>query len=247
MITCRHFIVFFFGFLAVFPLHAGYTKPVFSGSLKVLYIGDSLTVGPFGRELQNFLCENFSEKRVYVYASCGSSPEHWLDHEPAHVSKCGCRVKTPSLFMVREFEKGRPPEPFVTPKLSPLLDRIRPTTVIVQLGTNWFDLLEQHPSAEEIARLEVFLNAFVDTIQNGPGRPALLWITPPDSSRFRSIQGKVTKLLISTGKRKHFTVIDSSSLVRYEPGHSGGDGVHYYGASAITWADGVKKRLLNLL
>lgn len=247
MITCRHFFAFFFGLFAVFPLHAAYTKPFFSGSQKILYIGDSLTVGPFGRELQGFLCERFGEKRVHLYASCGSSPEHWLDSEPSHVSKCGCRVKTPSQFMVHEFEKGRPPEPYATPKLSPLLVQVRPTTVIVQLGTNWFDLLEQHPSAEEVARLEVFLNAFVDTIKNSPGRPALLWITPPDSSRFRSIQGKVTKLLISTGKRKLFTVIDSSTMVRYEPGHSGGDGVHYYGASAITWAEGVKKRLLSLL
>lgn len=247
MCTFRVFFFFLWTFTATFPLRAGYTNPVFNGSQKILYIGDSLTVGPFGRELQNFLCERLSEKRVYVYASCGSSPEHWLDHEPTHLSKCGCRVKTPSTFLLREFENGLPPEPFATPKLLPLLERIRPTTVIIQLGTNWFDVLERHSGAEEIARLGVFLDAFVDTIQSAPGRPALLWITPPDSARFRGVQAHVTNLLLSTSRRKRFTVINSSSMVRYEPGQSGRDGVHYFGADALKWAEGVKSRLRTLL
>ena len=229
------------------PLRAGYTPSSINASQKILYIGDSLTVGPFGREIQNFLCEQFGDRRVYIYASCGSSPENWLDGEPIYASKCGCRVKTPSLFMLREFEKGVAPEAFTTPKLDPLLSRIGPSVVLVQLGTNWFDLLERHPGADELARLGAFLDRFADTILNAPSHPTLLWITPPDSARFRGVQTAVTKLLLSAGRRKRFTVIDSSNMVRYEPGQSGGDGVHYYGADAVKWADGVKKRLLHLL
>ena len=247
MRNTRLFLLSFLGFLLACPLRAGYTAPTFGGFRKVLYVGDSLTVGPFGREMQSFLCEQFSENRVYMYASCGSSPEHWLDSEPTYLSKCGCRVKTPSTFLLREFEKGQPPKPFATPKLIPLLEQIHPTSVVVQLGTNWFDLLEQHPGADEMTRLSALLDHFVDTIQSAPGRPALLWITPPDSARFRAIQGNVTKLLVSAGRRKRFTIIDSSSMVRYEPGQSGNDGVHYFGADAMRWAEGVKKRLRLLL
>lgn len=247
MHRARLFLLCWLGLWLAAPTEAGYTAPAFNGTRKVLFLGDSLTVGPFGRELQSFLSEQVSERRLFIYASCGASPEHWLDDEAPYVSKCGFRVKTPSTFQLGEFEKGSPPKPFSTPKLTPLLNQIRPTTVIVQMGTNWFDLVEQHPGSEEILRLGAFLERFVDAIQNAPGRPALIWITPPDSARFRAVQGSVTKLLTSAGKRKRFTVIDSSSMVRYEPGQSGGDGIHYFGADAAKWADGVKKRLRNLL
>jgi hypothetical protein len=36
-------------------------------------------------------------------------------------------------------------------------------------------------------------------------------------------------------------------MVRYEAGQSGGDGVHYFGADAVKWAEGVKKRLRLVL
>lgn len=228
----------------------GYTTPLislFGGGRKVLFLGDSLTVGPFGREMQSFLCEEYNEKRVFIYASCGSSPENWLENEPSFVSRCGSRVKTPTSFALREFEHGHPPQPFTTPKVEALLDQIRPTAVLVQLGTNWFDRLEQNSGPEEVARLGTFLNGFVDAIQNAPGRPALIWITPPDSSRFRRVQSVVTELILASAKRRRFAVIDSSRLVHYEPGKSGGDGVHYSSEAAAEWAKGVKNKLRALL
>jgi hypothetical protein len=226
---------------------ANLTAPAYRPQ-RVLYIGDSLSVGPFGRELQEFLTEIFTEKRVYMYASCGSSPEHWLQGEPSFVTKCGCRVKTPSKALHYEYEKGRPPELFPTPKVEALLKESRPTLVIVQLGTNWFDRLEQRPTQEELDRLQGILVRFADAIQNSDSRPSLVWVTPPDSERFRRVQAPVTKLIRAVGRtRKDFAVIDSSNMVRYTMGSTGGDGVHYYGPDAIKWADGVKRRLLGLL
>ena len=228
----------------------GYSTPlvsIFGGSRSVLLLGDSLSVGPFGREMQSFLCEEFNERRIFIYASCGSSPEHWLGNEPAFISRCGSRVKTPSSFTLSEFDHGHSPQPFTTPKIEALLEQIHPTAVVVQLGTNWFDRLEQNSGPEEIARLEGFLDGFVDAVQNAPGRPALIWITPPDSSRFRKVQSIVTNLILLTAKRKSFAVIDSSSLVHYELGKSGGDGVHYSSEAAALWAKGVKNKLRGLL
>ena len=59
----------------------------FGGRSNVLLIGDSLSAGPFGKEMQEYLIDKFTESKVYVYASCGSSPEHWLASEPTFVSK----------------------------------------------------------------------------------------------------------------------------------------------------------------
>jgi hypothetical protein len=74
-----------------------------------------------------------------------------------------------------------------------------------------------------------------------------VWVTPPDSERFRNVQTKVFKLINDAGRNKKFEVIDSSSMVRYKKGTSGGDGVHYYGPDAIKWADGVTTRLYKIL
>ena len=225
---------------------ANLTTPAYR-TQRVLYIGDSLSVGPFGREMQGFLSDQFTEKQIYMYASCGSSPEHWLSGEPSYVTKCGCRVKTPSKELHYEYERGRAPELYSTPKIESLLKESRPALVIVQLGTNWFDRVEQNGSDEELERLNGILQRFTEAIQKSPTKPVLVWITPPDSSRFRKVQGAVTKLLKTSSKINRFNLIDSSNMVRYTVGDTGSDGVHYYGPDALKWAEGVKRRLLRML
>src|SRR6478672_4776459 len=45
---------------------------------RVLMVGDSLTVGGFGDAMQGYLLGRLGSNNVAVYASCGSSPEHWM-------------------------------------------------------------------------------------------------------------------------------------------------------------------------
>ena len=214
---------------------------------RVLMLGDSLSVGPFGQEMQHFLIERFGESRVYLLASCGASPEHWLASEPEFVAKCGYRVKTPRQYLLGVYEKGRRPEPFPTPKLEQILAKTHPDLVLVQLGTNWFDLIEQSSTPEVIERLEGIVDRFAATLLSAEPKPQVVWITPPDSARFRKVQGTVTELLNRVGRRRRFDCIDSSALVHYIPGQSGGDGVHYASAAAEKWASGVKGCLLKML
>jgi hypothetical protein len=228
-------------------LHATYGSGGAVSFRRVLMLGDSLSVGPFGQEMQHFLIDRFGESRVYLLASCGSSPEHWLGSEPEFVAKCGYRVKTPRQYMLGEYEKGRRPEPFPTPKLEQILAQTHPDLVLVQLGTNWFDLLEQSSAPEVLDRLEAIADRFAATLLSADPRPQLVWITPPDSARFRKVQGMVTELLQRSGRRRRFDCIVSSALVHYIPGQSGGDGVHYASAAAEKWASGVKGCLLKML
>jgi hypothetical protein len=242
----------FFGFVLGAGLHSPVLHATYGGGgavnfKRVLMLGDSLSVGPFGQEMQHFLIERFGESRVYLLASCGSSPEHWLGSEPEFISRCGYRVKTPRQYMLGEYEKGRRPEPFPTPKLEQILLKTRPDLVLVQLGTNWFDLLEQAATPEVLERLESIVERFVAALQGAEPRPQLVWITPPDSARFRRVQGMVTALLRRVGRRRCFSCIDSSALVQYVPGQSGADGVHYATVAAEKWANGVKERLLKIL
>jgi hypothetical protein len=214
---------------------------------KVLMLGDSLSVGPFGQEMQHFLIERFGESRVYLIASCGVSPEHWLGSEPGFVSRCGYRVKTPRQFLHGEYDKGRKPEPFPTPKLEAVLSKTHPDLVLVQMGTNWFDLLEHSSTPELIEHLDGILDRFVATLFVSEPRPQLVWITPPDSARFRKVQGTVTSVLQRGARRLRYLCIDSSDLIEYVPGKSGGDGVHYASGAAEKWANGVKGCLLKML
>jgi hypothetical protein len=199
-------------------------------STGVLYIGDSLSVGAFGETLYDHLVSTVGSRNVALYASCGSSPENWLRKEPTFFSRCGYREQTPSGSAAVDSRTHH-----VTPKVEELLRRYRPTTVIVQLGTNWMD---QSLSDE---RIRSILESFVDSIHAG-ANCRLVWIGPPDSFRFSKVQGRIYKL-IQQSRRRGDIVIDSRRLTHYVLGKTGGDGIHYNRESAVPWAT----RVIGLL
>ena len=106
---------------------------------KVLMIGDSLSVGGFGEVVREHLEHEFGRQNVAFFASCGSSPESWLENEPVFHTRCGYREKTPASDIYLDYHKGKRPPAMVTPKIETLIERYKPTIVIVQLGTNWMD------------------------------------------------------------------------------------------------------------
>ena len=214
-------------------------------SERVLLLGDSLTVGPFGDNLQNFLIDQYSDRGVGVIAVCGCSPEHWLGDEPVFSSRCGYRYKRPGDLRLGRYENGVPPKSFPVPKLESILRSWRPSVLLVQLGTNWFDRLAE--DEKTLTSLEPILDRFASTVRNSLPLATLVWITPPDSSRFRRVQHGVTRLIKQAGIRHRFRVIDSSEMIRYESGKSGGDGVHLSTPAADLWAEKVKRKLRPLL
>jgi hypothetical protein len=199
----------------------------------VLMIGDSLSVGKFGEVVQAHLA---LKRRVAAYASCGSSPEHWLAAEPAFLTKCGYRERTANSDIFSDFANGRPPRPTRTPKLADLVRKHRPTILVVQLGTNWMD----RSLSEE--QMSDYLNRFVDEARRGPVEK-IIWIAPPDSSSLRRAQGRVHQLIRRAAGRKGFEVIDSRKVTHYVMGKTGGDGVHYNNESSEAWARGIQREL----
>ena len=201
------------------------------GTMRVLMIGDSLSTGAFGEAVQQHLARRFGPQNVAAYASCGSSPEHWLQGEPAFYTKCGYRESTPDrLPVLRDWVNGKPPRATLTPKLEALVKRHQPTVVLVQLGTNWMD---RDLSDAEINSI---LNRFVAATRGGSVRQ-IIWIAPPDSSSLGArAQARVHRLIQQSGKRDNFEVIDSRQLTHYVPGKTGGDGIHYNKEALRAWA-----------
>ena len=217
-------------------------------SVPILMVGDSLTVGGFGEAVGDYLLHRFGSKNVAIFASCGSSPEHWVRSGPNYITKCGYREQTARSTILYDFERGRRPKRVLTPKLEDLGAKFRPRTVIVQLGTNWMDGMHSNPARDESTYGEI-LDRFVAAIHSEPNTVRkIIWITPPDSSRYsKAVQRRVTNLIKAASRRHSFEIIDSSRLTHYVRGRSGGDGVHYNKAAAQEWANRVTRELDSLL
>jgi hypothetical protein len=195
---------------------------------KVLIIGDSLSVSGFGDVVREHLEQEFGRQNVAFFASCGSSPESWLQDEKVFYTRCGYREKTPTTDVYRDYDKGKRPPAMATPKVETLIERYKPTIVIVQLGTNWMDqsLSDDH--------IRAVLARFVGAVHRG-GTRKMVWIGPPDSSRFSKVQNRIYRLIEQSVLRGD-PVIDSRRFTRYLVGKTGGDGVHYNRESGEAWA-----------
>ena len=115
-----------------------------------------------------------------------------------------------------------------TPKLETLIDRYKPTIVIVQLGTNWMD---QTLSDNQIRAV---LERFVSAAHRGSTR-RLIWIGPPDSSRFSKVQSRIYRLIQQSVRRRRSSD-RFTRFTRYVLGKTGGDGIHYNRESGEAWA-----------
>jgi hypothetical protein len=199
----------------------------------ILMIGDSLSVGKFGEVIQMHLA---LKHRVAAYASCGSSPEHWLAGEPDFITKCGYRQRTSDSDVFTDWANGRAPRPTRTPKLADLVRKHKPTVLVVQLGTNWMD---RNLSDEQ---MNDYLNRLVEEARRGTVEK-IVWIAPPDSSRLRRVQGRVHQILRRAAARKNFDIIDSRNVTHYVMGKTGGDGIHYNSESSEAWAHAIQRDL----
>src|SRR2546423_5313922 len=199
----------------------------------ILMIGDSLSVGKFGEVIQMHLA---LKHRVAAYASCGSSPEHWVTGEPDFITKCGYRQRTSDSDVFTDWVSGRAPRPTRTPKLADLVRKHKPTVLVVQLGTNWMD---RNLSDEQMTD---YLSRFVEEARRGTVEK-IVWIAPPDSSRLRKVQGRVHQLLRRAATRKSFDIIDSRNVTHYVMGKTGGGGIHFNSEAAGARGPGVPRRL----
>ena len=206
---------------------------------KVLMIGDSLSVSGFGDVVREHLEHEFGHQNVAFFASCGSSPESWLQDEPVFHTHCGYREKTPTSDVYHDYRNGKKPPPVATPKIETLIKQYKPTIVIVQLGTNWMD---QTLSDDYIRNV---LARFVGAV-HGDSTRRMIWIGPPDSSRFSKVQNRIYQLIEQSVPRGD-PVIDSRRFTRYVLGKTGGDGIHYNRESGEAWAKPVNATIDQIL
>jgi hypothetical protein len=211
---------------------------------RVLMIGDSLSEGPFGESVELYLETRLGRSNFALFASCGSSPESWLRSEPDYYTKCGFREDTPERQSVIDFHDGKPPPRVRTPKVEDLIAKYHPTTVIVQLGTNWMDPLKK-PRGHEEDTFSNILDRFAVALRSPPRSVRqVIWIMPPDAAAYSpAVQRTVENLIKNVAKKNNYWMIDSKRMTHYIRGKTGGDGVHYNKEAAQAWADQVTRKL----
>lgn len=213
-------------------------------TVKVLLVGDSLSVGPFGGALQELLVQRYGRDEVRVYASCGSSPEDWLSSTKVFVSRCGHRRFDSRGSLVREYDNGKPPPSYETPKLGMIFARCQPSIVLVQLGTNWMDGLVS--GSRDEARYRKIVREFVGEIrEHVPAGARIIWLLPPDASRYpKAAKDFVQATLEKSSRELRFSTIDARDILgRYRQGETGGDGVHLGDEAGRRWAREVDKMI----
>lgn len=189
---------------------------------RVLYIGDSHSVGVFGHSITTLIRDALPKNVAFMAAaSCGSEPRWWLDGK---ITNCGLRTLYPNGFD-DEIHKAQ------TPKIAELLNIVQPKITIVQLGSN---LVLMNDEEREKATDEMMA-----LVEHKGGQ--CVWVSAPDSRKFSSAElGNVYELLKKLAKKHRCKLIDSRKYTKYP---AGGDGLHYGGKDGVPiakyWAEKV--------
>jgi hypothetical protein len=220
--------------------------------INVLILGDSLALCGFGKRLDERFRESQYVNATFTYLACGTNPLSWLQDRPyTHIqTHCGF-VSMESLGggMMREVAdvygqtRGHTPGSHPVPKLEDLLATKRPDILVMQTGTNLFDLFPDKRSVNpnpHAAELRNFLVPFINKAVRTPSNlRKIYWVASPTSGRVsKEIQDFV--LQQTRNDIGHVAkVIDSRPLVAYPYHHMEPDKEHFLGADMDQWADGV--------
>jgi len=241
--------------LTIAQLAAVESQPVAhqSDGINVLILGDSLALCGFGKRLDERFRKSSQVKATFTYLACGTNPLSWLKDRPyTHIqTHCGFvsiesnsgsgRVK--ELQDVYGQTRGHVPGSHAVPKLEDLLATIQPDILIMQTGTNLFDLFPDKKSVNpgrHGAELRSFLVPFITKAVRTPSNlRKIYWVGSPTSGRVsKEIQDFVLQQT-RTDIGHVAEIIDSRTLVSYPYHHMEPDKEHFIGADMDTWADKV--------
>jgi hypothetical protein len=243
--------------LATLALSAEEAQPVAyqnsppSNGVSVLILGDSLALCGFGKRLDERFRKSPQVKATFTYLACGTNPLSWLKDRPyTHIqTHCGFVSIESGSGHVKELQdvygqtRGHVPGSHPVPKLEDLLATLKPDVLIMQTGTNLFDLFPDHKSVNpgrHGAVLRTYLVPFINKAVHTPSNlRKIYWVASPTSGRVsKEIQDFV--LQQTRNDIGHVAeIIDSRTLVSYPYHHMEPDKEHFIGADMDQWADKV--------
>ena len=213
----------------------------------MLFIGDSMALCGFGPRLDERL-RAWGVPLVNTYMACGTHPLSWtaLKAYAKAQSLCGYwSIETgeagPVSFQdTYGMRRGHRPSRYQVPKIESLLPELRPEVLIVQLGSNLFDLLKGREKSRNGAVLEPFIRPFLAKIaEASPVVRRIFWVAPPVSG---AVSPQTQDLLVERLQScagPGMRVIDSRALIEYPYRNLQPDKQHFFGPDMEVWADRV--------
>ena len=241
--------------LALFasPLLAQQPVAASRDGVNVLILGDSLALCGFGQRLDDRFRKSPHVKATFTYIACGTNPLSWLKERPyTHIqTHCGYIAieSNPGSGHVKELQdvygqtRGHVPGSHPVPKLEDLLATLQPDILIMQTGTNLFDLFPDHKSVNPNRHGPELRSYFVPFINKAVHTPSNLrkiyWVASPTSGR---VSKEIQDFVLQQTRNdigNVANVIDSRTLVAYPYRHMEPDKEHFLGADMDQWADKV--------
>jgi hypothetical protein len=221
--------------------------------LTVLILGDSLGLCGFSKRLDQKIRADPRVKSVFTYCTCGTNPLSWLKEKPyANVqTHCGYwsieSKSDPHGIKEQRDTYGEPsghrPTSHTVPKLDDLLATIQPDILVMQTGSNLFELFsgrEKVKPDRDGPMLRKYLVPFAKKAITPPSKlRKIYWVAPPISGR---VSGEVQEFVFEQTQKDiggvtH--VMDSRKLVAYPYKHMEPDKEHFVGEDMNKWADKV--------
>jgi hypothetical protein len=220
--------------------------------LNVLILGDSLALCGFGKRLDEKFRESPLTKATFTYLTCGTNPLSWLKDRPYTNIQTHCgylSLESLGGGMMREVDdvygqtRGHVPGSHPVPKLEDLIEKIRPDILVMQTGTNLFDLFPDHktvhPSRHGPALRSYFVPFISKAIKSPSSLKKIYWVGSPTSGR---VSKEIQDFVIQQARADMghvVTIIDSRELVAYPYRHMEPDKEHFLGDDMDQWADKV--------
>ena len=113
----------------------------------ILYLGDSMSMGAFGKEFDIKMREAGFD--VYTYVAGGATPYYWLSRYEPIASDIGFWEKTPTVNRRKKIIKE-------VPKVESLIENWDPDIVVIQTGINLYSSLrsKRREKSDNIAVVE---------------------------------------------------------------------------------------------
>ncbi len=196
---------------------------------KILYLGDSMSMGAFGKKLDDEMRDTGLE--VYTYVAGGATPYYWLSRYQPISSSIGYWQKTPKNDVRKRYIKA-------VPKVEALINEHQPDVVVVQTGTNLYATLrsKQRTKEDNIREIEGLLEQMAKTVTSNGCR--VYWITPPDAhvSKYPVALQEEMAGIMKRVVGKYGAVFDSRSVTKFTDPYPQTDGIHYGPTEASQWA-----------
>ena len=227
--------------------------------LSVLIIGDSLSLCGFGQRLDSRFRKSPQFKSIYTYMTCGTVPLSWLKVGGYPNAKTCCGFFTiesdedgGSPIVLEDTygnKRGTKPKAHQVPKIEDLLEQTKPDILIVQTGTNFFDLFTDGKSIREERHEKALKSQVVpfmrEVLKTHSSLRKIYWIGSPTSGRVTAeIQDFVFERSCKFAEPMA-TVIDSRTLITYPFTGMQRDHEHFGGADMNRWADRVFERVMG--